>query len=390
MHLRKLFLGVLIAAAALTGLASRTSANVSRDFSVTATGDLPTITLANGENFCVITTRTPGVGAAISVVGSSDGGRTFNPITTFGSNGNVTPTTNTQFGGSTSNVTGGSALSVFKATVTALTSGTLAGTIGCYATAFPNGSSMVWLNAPSPAPTTSTGALKMGGEGTNGAVNITAPNAQATGILVPLQIANSVVQVPLTDGKSTIVWTVTGLTGNNNTLNFESTGNAWTTAVAQRCVNSSYQFVTTTAVDGVFICNVSGRTDTRLRTTSVGSTVNATIDYNTTVANGPNFPFSTLGLGALQAMPSCGGCSTSSQIAIGSPPASSVGVRIYCPPNASAVYTIESVTSGTAIGPITLSNPNTATNVIWIDEPLSAGQNIFLAAPPNGCFFRFM
>jgi hypothetical protein len=98
----------------------------------------------------------------------------------------------------------------------------------------------------------------------------------------------------------------------------------------------------------------------------------------TILANNPS-----TGLGALTAVP---GGSTNGT-ALGSPPAGTVGARLYLPPGASVTFTIAVAQStGAPANTFTASQSGTGPN--W-DEAFSAGQMIYVTATAGSPMFRW-
>jgi hypothetical protein len=98
----------------------------------------------------------------------------------------------------------------------------------------------------------------------------------------------------------------------------------------------------------------------------------------TILANNPS-----TGLGALSAVPA----GSTNGTALGSPPAGTVGARLYLPPGASVTFTIAAAPpTGAPANSFTVSQSSTGPN--W-DEAFSGGQMMFVTATIGSPMFRW-
>ena len=89
------------------------------------------------------------------------------------------------------------------------------------------------------------------------------------------------------------------------------------------------------------------------------------------------------GLGALTAVPAPSANGT----ALGTPPAGTVGVRLYLPTGASVTFTIAATQPASPPGTVfTVTQASTGPN--W-DEALSAGEMIYVTASSGAPLFRW-
>lgn len=119
--------GLLFAFALPPGIAKADPAVVTRTFSVTTATTTPYLALAN-QSVCAVTYTSVGGGSTATVQGASDQVPTWQTVTGIGTSGVITnPSVNTQFGG----VVVPTALTYIRLSFSAVTSGTIAGTITC-------------------------------------------------------------------------------------------------------------------------------------------------------------------------------------------------------------------------------------------------------------------
>ncbi len=104
-------------------------------------------------------------------------------------------------------------------------------------------------------------------------------NSAGSGTLA-LQTLNAAVTASLFNGQSAMGWSLVGLTGQSATVTFEVSADSaasWSSTFAVKEGQSAAASTATT--DGVYVVNVAGLTNARVRVSTAGATVNATVSY---------------------------------------------------------------------------------------------------------------